>query len=63
MPIYRNGTYIASHAQGTNIPIDSDTKYYNLLKEWSAKKDDDFTFVNSHEKTSILRTSSSKEAL
>lgn len=63
MPIYRNGTYIAFHAQGTNIPIDSDIKYYNLLKAWSAKKDDDFTFVNSHEKTSALRTNSSMETL
>lgn len=60
---YRNGTYIAFHAEGSNIPTDSDIKYYNLIKAWSAKKDDDFTFVNSHEKTSALRTSSSKETL
>lgn len=61
--VYRNGTYVAFHAEGTNIPIDTDMKYYNLLKAWSAKKDDDFTFANSHEKTSALRTSSSKETL
>lgn len=61
--IYRNGTYIAFHAEGTNIPTESDIKYYNLIKAWTAKKDDDFTFVNSHEKTSALRTTSSKETL
>jgi len=60
---YRNGTYIAFHAKGTNIPTESDIKYYNLIKAWSAKKDDDFTFTNSHEKTSALRTTSSKETL
>jgi hypothetical protein len=61
--IYRNGTYVAFHAQGTNVPIDTDMKYYNLLKAWSAKKDDAFTFANSHEKTSALRTTSSKDTL
>ena len=60
---YRNGTYIAFHAQGTNVPFGTDMKYYNLLKAWSAKKDDDFTFANSHEKTSALRTTSLKETL
>ena len=39
---YRNGTYIAFHANGTNIPVESDIKYYNLIKAWTAKKDDDF---------------------
>lgn len=61
--VYRNGTYIAFHANGTNIPTDSDIGYYNLIKAWSAKKDDEFTFVNSHMKTSQLRTTSSKETL
>ncbi len=61
--VYRNGTYIAFHAEGTNIPTESDIKYYNLIKAWSAKKDDAFTLINSHEKTSALRTSSSKETL
>ena len=40
---YRNGTYVAFHAEGTNVPTDSDIKYYNLLKMWTAKKDDDFS--------------------
>lgn len=60
---YRNGTYVAFHARGTNDPIESDIKYYNLIKAWSQKKDDDFTLVNSHEKTSALRTTSSRQTL
>jgi hypothetical protein len=60
---YRNGTYIAFHANGTNIPIDSDIKYYNLIKAWTAKTDDDFSMINSHDKTAAVRDSSSKETL
>lgn len=60
---YRSGTYIAFHAEGTNVPTDSDIKYYNLLKAWTAKKDDDFSMVNSHEKTAALRDSSKRETL
>lgn len=60
---YRNGTYIAFHANGTNIPFDSDIKYYNLIKAWSAKNDDSFSFVNSHDKTASVRDSSKRETL
>lgn len=60
---YRNGTYIAFHAQGTNVPIDTDMKYYYLMKAWAAKTDDDFTFVNSHDKTSAVRDTSLKATL
>ena len=60
---YRNGTYIAFHAEGTNIPIDSDFKYYNLLKAWTAKTDDDFSMIDSHEKSAAVRDSSKKETL
>ncbi len=60
---YRNGTYVAFHAEGTNVPTDSDIKYYNLLKAWTAKKDDDFSMINSHEKTSAVRDSSERETL
>ena len=60
---YRNGTYIAFHADGTNVPTDSDIKYYNLLKAWTAKGDDDFTLINSHDKNSAVRDSSKKETL
>lgn len=60
---YRNGTYIAFHANGTDMPANSDIKYYNLLKAWSAKSDDNFAMVNSHEKASAVRDSSTKETL
>lgn len=60
---YRNGTYIAFHANGTNVPFDSDIKYYNLIKAWTAKTDDDFAIINSHDKTSAVRDSSLKETL
>lgn len=60
---YRNGTYVAFHAEGTDVPTDSDIKYYNLLKAWTAKKDDDFSMINSHEKTAAVRDSSKRETL
>lgn len=60
---YRSGTYIAFHANGTDVPIDSDIKYYNLLKAWTAKTDDDFSIVNSHDKASSVRDSSKKATL
>src|SRR6266478_6268720 len=55
---YRNGTYVAFHAAGTNLPGKSDMDYYNLMKAWTAKTDDDFTMINSHEKASAVRDAS-----
>lgn len=61
---YRNGTYIAFHADGTNIPGgQSDIDYYNLLKAWTAKTDDSFSMINSHDKASSVRDSSKKATL
>ncbi len=60
---YRNGTYVAFHANGTNLPGKSDIDYYNLMKAWSAKTDDDFTMINSHEKASSVRDTSKKATL
>jgi antiphage defense system Thoeris ThsB-like protein len=60
---YRNGTYIAFHAEGTNVPTETDFKYYNLIKAWAEKEDDDFSFVNSHEKTHAVRDTSMKATL
>lgn len=60
---YRNGTYIAFHANGTSNPLESDIKYFNLIKAWTEKQDDDFTMINSHEKTSAVRDSSKRETL
>jgi hypothetical protein len=61
---YRNGTYVAFHANGTNIPGgNSDIDYYNLLKAWTAKTDDSFTMNNSHDKAAAVRDSSKKATL
>lgn len=60
---YRNGTYIAFHANGTTDPTASDIKYYNLLKAWTQLDDDGFSFINSHEKTAAVRDSSLRETL
>lgn len=60
---YRSGTYVAFHAEGTNIPTESDFKYYNLLKAWTEKTDDDFSMIDSHEKGSAVRDSSKKSTL
>ena len=61
---YRNGTYVAFHANGTNIPGgNSDIDYYNLMRAWSAHPDDEFTINNSHEKVAAVSDSSKKETL
>ena len=60
---YRNGTYIAFHANNTTEPTESDIKYYNLLKAWKVRADDDFRFIDSHVKTSAVRDTSKKETL
>lgn len=60
---YKNGTYIAFHANDTPNPTESDIKYYNTMKMWKVRDDDDFSFVNSHEKTSSVRDTSKKETL
>lgn len=55
---YRNGTYVAFHAAGTNQPGKSDIDYYCLMKAWTAKTDDEFTMINSHEKAAAVRDTS-----
>lgn len=60
---YRNGTYIAFHANGFTDPTASDIKYYNLLKAWTQLGDSDFSFINSHDKTSAVRDTSLRETL
>ncbi len=59
---YRNGTYVAFHARATSDPTASDMKYYNLLRAWHVRDDNDFKFVNSHEKAGVT-DSASKERL
>jgi hypothetical protein len=60
---YRNGTYVAFHAGGTTDPTASDIKYYNTMRMWSVNKNINFVLINSHEKTSAVRDSSTKETL
>lgn len=61
---YRNGTYVAFHADGTNIPGGkSDIDYYQLLCAWNANSAHQFRMVNSHEKASAVRDTSKKATL
>jgi len=60
---YRNGTYIAFHANGQTDPTASDIKFYNLIKAWTEREDDDFSIINSHDKTAAVRDSSFRETL
>jgi len=60
---YRNGTYIAFHADSTSDQSASDIKYYRLLQAWHDNDDVDFRFVNSHEKASSVRDDSQRETL
>src|SRR5690348_8900699 len=60
---YRNGTYIAFHADGNNVPGKTDIDYYNLMKAWTAKGDDDFAMINSHDKAGAARDSSKHKTL
>lgn len=38
-------------------------KYYNLLRAWHVRDDNDFRFVNSHDKAAAVRDSSRRETL
>jgi len=60
---YRNGTYIAFHAEGKTDPTASDIKYYRMLKAWHDNDDIEFKFVNSHDKVSAVRDTSSRETI
>jgi hypothetical protein len=57
---YRNGTYIAFHAEGKTDPTASDIRYYRLMKAWHEAEGIDFRFVNSHEKVQAVKDSASK---
>ena len=60
---YRNGTYVAFHAEGTSDPTKSDIKYFNIMKAWTSKTDDAFSMVNSHQKAAAVRDSSRRDTL
>ena len=60
---YRNGTYIAFHAEGKTDPSASDIRYYRMLKAWHEHDGIEFKFVNSHDKVAAVRDSSSKKTI
>lgn len=60
---YRSGTYIAFDGLGQTQPTLSDFKYYSTIQAWTANKDIEFRFVNSHDKTYAVRDSSKRATL
>jgi hypothetical protein len=61
--VYRNGTYVAFHAEGTSNPAQSDMKYFNTLKMWDSNKSFEFSFNDSHEKGGQVRNTSTNDTL
>ena len=59
----RTGTYIAFDGLGKVNPTESDFKYYATMQAWSAGKNIDFKFVNSHDKTAAVRDTSLRNTL
>jgi len=59
----RTGTYIAFDGLGKTNPAESDFKYYARIQAWSAGKNIDFKFVNSHDKTAAVRDTSLRSTL
>ncbi len=59
----RTGTYIAFDGLGKTNPTESDFKYYATMQAWSAGKNIDFKFVNSHDKTAAVRDTSLRSTL
>lgn len=60
---YRNGTYIAFHAEGSSDPTASDIKYYRMMMAWRAKDGSAFPFYNSHDKVPAVRDTSQSETI
>lgn len=60
---YRNGTYVAFHAEGTSDPTETDMKYYRLLTAWHEHDGIDFNMINSHDKTAAVRDTSKRQTL
>ncbi|GAA4035714.1 TIR domain-containing protein [Sphingomonas rosea] len=60
---YRNGTYIAFHAEGKTDPTASDIRYYRMMKAWHENDDIDFKFINSHDKVEAVKDSASKSKI
>lgn len=60
---YRNGTYVAFHAEGNPDPTASDIRYYRMLLAWHANDNFKFNLINSHDKVAAVRDSSKAETL
>jgi hypothetical protein len=60
---YRNGTYIAFHAEGKTDPTASDIRYYRMLKAWHENDSIDFKFVNSHDRVNAVKDTASRERI
>ena len=60
---YRNGTYVAFDALGETDPTKSDFRYYSTINAWSAGKNIEFRYVNSHSKTAAVRDTSARATL
>ena len=48
----RTGTYVAFDGSGETNPAKSDFRYYATLQAWTANKNIEFRFVNSHDTSS-----------
>ena len=60
---YRNGTYVAFHAEGSSDPTASDIKYYRMMMAWHGNDSSSFCFYNSHEKVAAVRDTSQDETI
>lgn len=59
----RTGTYIAFDGLGQLDPVKSDFRYYATLQAWTANRNIEFSFVNSHDKTYAVRDTSLQATL
>lgn len=60
---YRNGVYVAFNGCNTTDPSKSDIRYFNIMKAWDSNNKIEFDFVNSHDKTAVVKDSSKLETL
>ena len=60
---YRNGTYIAFHAEWKTDPTASDIKDYRMLNMWHENDGTVFRFVNSHDNVAAVRITSQAETI
>lgn len=55
---YRNGVYVAFNGCNTTNPIQSDIRYFDIMKAWNNNDNIEFSFINSHDKTNAVDDSS-----